>query len=168
MKDKINITKVRLRLSKNPNINIVYGSLSDELMKKNIKNPNIKDLRELIIQIRSAKLPDPKITGNAGSFFKNPQIIKTKFDELKSQFSDVPSFFDEKKLVKISAAWLIEKTGLKGKRIGDVGTHPDQPLVIVNYGNASGKEIFNFAMNIRTTVAEKFGIDLEPEVNIIG
>jgi UDP-N-acetylmuramate dehydrogenase len=165
---KIIITNIRLRLSKNPKINIAYGSLSGALMKKNIKNPNIKDLRELIIQIRSAKLPDPKITGNAGSIFKNPQIPKTKFDELKSLFSDVPSFIDEKKLVKISAAWLIEKAGLKGKRIGDVGTHPDQPLVIVNYGNASGKEIFNFAMNIRNVVAEKFGVDLEPEVNIIG
>lgn len=168
LKDKFIITNVRLRLLKNPIINISYGSISEELTNRNIENPGIKDLRELIIKIRSSKLPDPKITGNAGSFFKNPQIAKTKFENLKYLFPDVVSFKEENELIKISAAWLIEKAGLKGIRIGEVGAHSRQPLVIVNYGNATGKEIFNFAANIKSTVTEKFGIDLETEVNIIG
>lgn len=167
LKNKLIITNVRLRLSKNPLINSSYGSVSEELIKRDIKNPGIKDLREVIISIRSSKLPDPNIVGNAGSFFKNPYITKTKFDELKSLFTNVPTFSNEKKMFKISAAWLIEKAGLKGKRVGEIGTHPNQPLVIVNYGNSAGKEIFNFAMDIKNAVVEKFGIDLEPEVNII-
>lgn len=168
LKNKFIITNVRLRLLKNPVINFSYGSVSDELTKRNIRNPGINDLREVIISIRSSKLPDPKIIGNAGSFFKNPQITNTKYDELRDLFPNIPNFSNEKHNFKISAAWLIEKAGLKGKRIGEVGTHPNQPLVIVNYGNALGKEIFNFAMDIKDIVSDRFGIDLESEVNIIG
>ncbi|WP_337873160.1 UDP-N-acetylmuramate dehydrogenase [Ignavibacterium sp.] len=163
---KFIITKVTLRLKKNPEPTVNYGNVENELKKSGITDPTIADVSCIIRKIRTEKLPDPAKIGNAGSFFKNPFVDDVTFQKIKNDFPDVPSFRQEGK-VKIPAAWLIEKSGLKGFRKGDVGTYPNQPLVIVNYGNATGKEIYNFAMSIKQTVLEKFNIELEPEVNVI-
>jgi UDP-N-acetylmuramate dehydrogenase len=126
------------------------------------------DLRKVIISIRKQKLPDPAEFGNAGSFFKNPEIDQSHFQELQRGFPDLPSFPAEEGKTKIPAAWLIERAGWKNRRIGNVGTWPAQPLVIVNYGGATGQDILDFSKEIRMAVEQKFGIMLEPEVNIIG
>lgn len=160
------ITKVSLRLKKNPKLILNYGNVSNELKNEGIINPTIKDVSNIIRKIRTEKLPDPNQIGNAGSFFKNPFIDEATLQKIKNEFPDVPSFKQEDK-IKIPAAWLIEKSGLKGFRKENVGTYPNQPLVIVNYGKATGKEILEFAMFIKQTVRKKFNIDLEPEVNII-
>lgn len=166
LKNKFIITKVTLRLKKNSEPIVNYGNVENELKKSGITNPTIADVSNIIRKIRTEKLPDPAKIGNAGSFFKNPFVDDGTFQKIKNEFPDVPSFRQEGK-VKIPAAWLIEKSGLKGFRKGDVGTYPNQPLVIVNYGNATGKEIYDFAMYIKQTVLEKFNIELEPEVNVI-
>jgi UDP-N-acetylmuramate dehydrogenase len=121
----------------------------------------------VIEEIRRQRLPDPAKIGNAGSFFKNPEVSKDTFIKLKSEFIDVISFETDSEKVKISAGWLIEKSGWKGKRAGDVGTSTDHALVICNYGNATGAEILELAMRIKEEVANKFGITLEEEVNIL-
>lgn len=166
LKNKFIITKITLRLKKNPEPIVNYGNVENELRKSGITNPTIADVSNIIRKIRTEKLPDPAKIGNAGSFFKNPFVDDVTFQKIKNDFPDVPSFRQEGK-IKIPAAWLIEKSGLKGLRKGDVGTYPNQPLVIVNYGNAAGKEIYDFAMFIKQTVLEKFDIELEPEVNVI-
>ena len=166
LRDKFIITSVILRLSKNPVPVLNYGNVSNELSKSGIDKPTIKDVSNIIRKIRTEKLPDPNQIGNAGSFFKNPIIDENKFESIKEKYPDVPSFRQENK-IKIPAAWLIEKSGLKGYKKGNIGTYPNQPLVIVNYGKASGKEILEFAQLIQSTVFEKFQIQLEPEVNII-
>lgn len=166
LKNKFIITSVTLRLSKYPVPILNYGTVANELSKSGIDKPTIKDVSNIIRKIRTEKLPDPNHIGNAGSFFKNPVIDENKFGEIKEKYPDVPSFRQENK-IKIPAAWLIEKSGLKGFRKGNVGTYPNQPLVIVNYGTASGKEILEFAQLIQDTVSEKFQIQLEPEVNVI-
>lgn len=166
LKNKFIITSVTFRLSKNPVPVLNYGNVSNELSKSGIKNPTVKDVSNIIRKIRTEKLPDPNLIGNAGSFFKNPFVEEQMLLQIRKKFPDVPSFHQENK-IKIPAAWLIEKSGLKGFRKGNVGTYPNQPLVIVNYGNATGTEIIEFAMFIQKTVLEKFNIQLEPEVNII-
>jgi UDP-N-acetylmuramate dehydrogenase len=143
-----------------------YGNVGNELSKAGILKPNIKDVSNIIRKIRSEKLPDPAKIGNAGSFFKNPFVDEMTFQRIKTDYPDVPSFNQENK-IKIPAAWLIEKSGLKGFRKGNAGTYPNQPLVIVNYGEATGEEILELAKLIQKTVKEKFDIGLEPEVNII-
>ncbi len=160
------ITSVTLRLLKNPIPVLNYGNVLNELTKSGIHNPTIKDVSNIIRKIRTEKLPDPNQIGNAGSFFKNPVIDELTFQRIQSEYPDVPSYRQGNK-IKIPAAWLIEKSGLKGHRIGDVGTYTNQPLVIVNYGSASGAQILEFAMTIQKTVKDKFNIELEPEVNII-
>lgn len=166
LKNKFIITNVTLRLKKNPEPNVNYGNVKNELIKSGITNPTIADVSNIIRKIRTEKLPDPAKIGNAGSFFKNPFVDEVTFEKIKNEFLDVPSFKQEGK-IKIPAAWLIEKSGLKGFRKENVGTYPYQPLVIVNYGAATGKEILDFAMLISQTVKNKFNIELEPEVNII-
>ena len=160
------ITKVSFRLKKNPELILNYGNVLNELKKEGIINPTVREVSNIIRKIRTEKLPDPNQIGNAGSFFKNPFIDEVTFQKIKNEFPDVPSFKQEGK-IKIPAAWLIEKSGLKGLRKENVGTYPYQPLVIVNYGNATGKEILDFALLIRQTVKNRFNIELEPEVNII-
>jgi len=166
LKKNFIITKVLFRLKKNPELILNYGNVLTELNKEGISNPTIKDVSNIVRKIRTEKLPDPNQIGNAGSFFKNPFVDEATFQKIINEFPDVPSFKQEGK-IKIPAAWLIEKSGLKGFRKKNVGTYPNQPLVIVNYGNATGKEILDFAMFIRQTVKNKFDIELEPEVNII-
>ena len=168
LKGDVIVTKVTLRLTKsNHQIEKEYRSLQSYLDGKNIENPGIKDIYEAVIDIRSSKLPDPKAIGNAGSFFKNPVIRNEQFEDLQSRYEDMPFYKQNDDEIKIPAAWLIEKTGWKGQREGDVGTYENQALVIVNHGNASGTEIFEFSRKIQESVKEEFGIELVPEVNFV-
>ncbi|MCZ7604256.1 MAG: UDP-N-acetylmuramate dehydrogenase [Ignavibacteriales bacterium] len=167
LKGKFIVTKVNLILSKQKKINLTYGSLDSYLRSANIDEPNIQNIRDAVVFIRTSKLPDPKKLGNAGSFFKNPKVNVSELEVIKTNYPDIVAFPYDENVYKISAGWMIEKCGLKGKRVGDVGTHIDQALVIVNYGGASGSEILKFAKTIQQNVYDKFGIKLEPEVNII-
>jgi UDP-N-acetylmuramate dehydrogenase len=167
LKNKFIITSVRLKLSKHPKPNISYKSLNDYLSKKGVANPSIKDISSAVAEIRRSKLPDPAFVGNAGSFFKNPVVSEDSFRKLKAEYSDIVSFPSESEQIKISAGWLIEKCGWKGKRVGDVGTAPDHALVICNYGYSTGAEILEFVLRIKEEVANKFEIKLEEEVNIL-
>ncbi|WP_409028865.1 UDP-N-acetylmuramate dehydrogenase [Gracilimonas sediminicola] len=160
------IKGVKLRLQKLPKVNTSYRALSEKLEEKGMKSPSIKDISEAVIEIRKSKLPDPAEIGNTGSFFKNPVITKKQFEELQSQFPDIPSYPAGEK-VKVPAAWLIDQCGWKGKRFGDAGVHKMQALVIVNYGNATGEEIWNLAQKIQVSVKDRFGVSLAPEVNIV-
>jgi UDP-N-acetylmuramate dehydrogenase len=167
LKNKIIINSVRLKLSKNPEINLSYQEIMDEVQNQDIVNPSIKDVSELIAKIRNNKLPGPKEVKNAGSFFKNPVISIEKYENIGDIYPDLKSYPVDDDNVKIPAAWLIEKCGLKGKRKGSVGAHQNQPLVIINHGDATGKEVLEFAKMIRKSVEELFNISLEFEVNII-
>ena len=161
------ITSVKLKLLKNPELNSSYKILEDFLSEKKITNPTIKDISSAVASIRKNRLPDPSKIGNAGSFFKNPVIRKKEYSKLKSEFPEFVSFPSEGNLVKVSAGWLIEKCGWKGKRIGEVGTFSDHALIVCNFGKASGAEILEFTMRLKEEVANKFGIKLEEEVNIL-
>lgn len=167
LKNEFVITSVILKLSKNPKPNANYKALSDYLSNKKITSPSIKEIRNAVAEIRRSKLPDPADIGNAGSFFKNPSVSEGLVQKIKSEYPDLASFPSESGKIKISAGWLIEKSGWKGKRVGDVGTSPDHALIICNFGNASGAEILEFAMRIKEEVSNKFGIILEEEVNIL-
>ena len=155
------VTGIRLRLSKKERYSLEYGNIKEKLQGPPL---SLKGVREAIIAIRNEKLPDPKEYGNVGSFFMNPSVEKSLFDKLKSHYPDAPGYPLENGKVKIPAAWLIEQCGWKGKREGNVGVWPKQPLVLVNYGDATGQEIVALADAIRQSVAEKFGIDIVPEV----
>ncbi|MGP8215170.1 MAG: UDP-N-acetylmuramate dehydrogenase [Bacteroidia bacterium] len=162
------IIAVTLKLRKNPEkVNVSYGSVSKELESMGIANPAIADVSKAVIKIRSSKLPDPEKLGNAGSFFKNPVIPDSKFEKLKEKFPEMVSFPAQEGYTKLAAGWLIEQCGWKGKRIGDAGIHKDQALVLVNYGDATGKEIYDLSTKIIESVKEKFGVELEREVNMV-
>ena len=159
------ITHVAFRLKCNSEMKLNYGNV--EAAFQAARGTTAMDLRKVIISIREQKLPDPALYGNAGSFFKNPLVDRTFFKCLRVDYPDIPSYPDTDKQVKIPAAWLIEQAGWKGKRIGKVGTWPTQPLVIVNYGGASGQEILDFSEQLRSDVDKQFGIYLEREVNVV-
>lgn len=165
-KDQYVITSVLFELQKEPILNTSYGAISEVLGNKGILQPTIKDISDAVITIRKSKLPDPKEIGNAGSFFKNPVIDKIDYEGLKLEFPDIPGYVNHD-TVKIPAAWLIDQSGWKGFRDGNIGVHDKQPLVLVNFGGGKGAEIEQLAMKIRANVAEKFGIELEPEPRII-
>lgn len=165
LKNRFLITSVTFNLFKEHHFELGYGPVEKEFLKKPVQD--LASLRQTIIEIRESKLPDPVKTGNAGSFFKNPVIQSSKFKILQSRFPDIPSFSAGDDQIKIPAAWLIEQAGWKGVREGNTGTYPSQPLVIVNYGGASGQEIFLFARRIMDSVKEKFGLELEMEVNLV-
>ncbi|WP_299628067.1 UDP-N-acetylmuramate dehydrogenase [uncultured Tenacibaculum sp.] len=168
VKGKYIITSVSFKLTKKDHVlNTSYGAIETELASKNITNPTIKTVSDAVIAIRQSKLPDPKEIGNSGSFFKNPVISKSLFENLKEKFPNIPSYSVSDEEIKVPAGWLIEQSGFKGKRFGDYGVHEKQALVLVNYGNASGKDIYSLAQEIQTTIKENFGIDLEIEVNVI-
>ena len=168
LKNKYIISNVTFRLSKKDHqINFSYEPLRDNLIKKNISIPTINDISNSVIEIRSSKLPDPKIIGNCGSFFKNPIISKIDFKNLNQKEKNIPFFNISFNEIKIPAAWLIEKCGFKGLREGNTGTHNKHALIIINLGNATGKEIFDFSQKIKKAVLRKFNILLEEEVNII-
>ena len=162
------ITSVSFKLTKkNHNLNTSYGAIETELASKNIKNPSLKNISDAVIVIRKSKLPDPKEIGNSGSFFKNPVISEMLFLELQKEYPNIPSYIVSETEVKIPAGWLIEKAGFKGKRFGNYGVHEKQALVLVNYGNATGEEIYQLAKKIQETILKQFRISLEIEVNII-
>ncbi|WP_370899977.1 UDP-N-acetylmuramate dehydrogenase [Chryseobacterium gossypii] len=167
-KGKYVIVQVTFRLTKKHHIiKTEYGAIRSELEKSGIRHPSIQDVSRAVISIRQSKLPDPKDIGNAGSFFKNPTIPSAQFERLKLEFPDIQGYAGEE-MVKVPAGWLIEQCGWKGKQIGNVATHRLQSLVIINVtGSATGKEIFDFSSAIISSVKEKFGIELEREVNII-
>ena len=159
------ILNVTLQLTKNPICNINYGNIKEELLKMKVGNPRIQDVSKAVINIRSSKLPNPDEIGNAGSFFKNPVIAKTHFEELKTMYPEIPHFAATNG-VKIPAAWLIEKNNWKGFKEGDFGVHKNQALVLVNYNDANGNDILNLSTQIITSVQQTFNITLEREVNI--
>lgn len=161
------ITSVSFRLkTKIDKINTSYGAIESELVKMNISDPGIKDVSQAVINIRSSKLPNPKEIGNAGSFFKNPVISMEHFNQLILQFPELPNYPAENGK-KIAAGWLIEQSGWKGKTVDNHGVHTLQALVLVNYGGATGKQIYDLSSNIIKDVENKFGITLEREVNIL-
>jgi UDP-N-acetylmuramate dehydrogenase len=158
------IVSVIFKLNKKPVLKTKYADVEEEL--KSFSEKTVQTVREAIIRIRKRKLPDPKEFGNAGSFFKNPVIPVELYNRIKVDFPDIPHYPAHEGFVKIPAAWLIQTQGWKGRRDGNVGTYPTQPLVIVNYGQATGKEVFEFARSIQHSVKEKFQVKLEMEVNI--
>ena len=167
-KGKYIITNVTFKLTKNNHRTIIeYGSIKQELENSNIHHPSIKDISEVIIKIRESKLPNPNEIGNSGSFFKNPTIDNIEFEKFYKNFPTAPFYKLSEFEYKIPAGWLIEKSGFKGQRDGDAGVHKNQALVLVNHGNASGKEILELAEKIQTKVKQDFGILIEPEVNIV-
>ncbi len=147
--------------------NTSYGAIEQELEKMGVKELSIRAISQAVINIRSSKLPEPDKIGNAGSFFKNPSISNEKFLSLKNEFPGIAGYDNPDGSVKLAAAWLIEQCGWKGYRNGDAGVHANQALVLVNYGNATGNEIFDLSENILQSVNQKFGVLLEREVNII-
>jgi len=168
LKGEYIITSVNIQLTKNNhNLRVDYGAIKNELDSSKIVNPTIQDISKAVIAIRQSKLPDPKNIGNSGSFFKNPIISKVQFKKLLENFPKIPSYKISDEYVKVPAGWLIEKAGFKGKRFKDYGVHHKQALVLVNYGNASGNEIFQLAKLIQKTVKRLFDITIETEVNII-
>jgi len=166
-KDQFAILSVTFKLRKSPVFNTSYGAIEQELDKAGVKDLSVKAISDAVIRIRSAKLPDPAVIGNAGSFFKNPVISNHRFRSLKTGFPGIVGYPLEDGSAKLAAGWLIEQCGWKGFRKGDAGCHAKQALVLVNYGNASGKDIYDLSTAILESVNEKFGVQLEREVNII-
>ncbi len=168
LKGQYIITSVDLKLTKkNHKIKSDYGAIKEQLASFNVNHPSIQDISKAVIAIRQSKLPDPEKIGNSGSFFKNPVISTSKFQKLKALFPNIPHYIISESEVKIPAGWLIETAGFKGKRFGNYGVHEKQALVLVNYGNANGKDIYALAVLIKTTVKRLFEIDIEMEVNVI-
>ena len=166
LKGKYFISAVTFKLNKNRNEKTNYKALQEYLDKNKIKVNDVRDISNAVIAIRKSKLPDPKILGSAGSFFKNVFIDKSKLEELKKAFPEIPSF-EEDGMIKIPAGWLIESCGWKGVRVGNVGVHERQALVLVNYGGATGEEVKNLSQQIIQSVSDKFGLILSSEVNLI-
>jgi UDP-N-acetylmuramate dehydrogenase len=165
LKGKYLITKVYFKLSTKPKLCLEYGSLKDEINK--LGSTSLGNVRKIVISTRQYKLPDPEQICNAGSFFKNPVVNSPVADNLRLKHPKMPVFKNQSGCVKVAAGWLIEQCGWKGKRVGDAGVHDKQALVIVNHGNATGKELFDLSEQIKKSVAEKFGIILEREVEVI-
>lgn len=166
-KDQFVILNVTYRMDKTPQFNISYGAIKEELENMGVKDLSIRSISQAVINIRSSKLPDPNVIGNAGSFFKNPEVSEHEFHELKRSHPHAIGYNLDNGNVKLAAGWLIEQCGWKGFRRGDAGCHEKQALVLVNYGNASGKEIYDLSEEIKQSVKEKFNVELEREVNII-
>jgi UDP-N-acetylmuramate dehydrogenase len=165
LKGQFIVTSVIIRLSKKPVFNLSYNHLEKEVLKNGTMN--LENIRNTIIRIRESKLPDPKVLGNAGSFFMNPVVKRERYEALQLQYPDMPHYFVSEQEEKIPAGWLIEQCGWKGRTIGNVGVHAKQALVLINCGGAKGKEIAELAAMIQQSVAGRFGINLIPEVNFI-
>lgn len=166
LKGKCIVWSVTFKLNLQHKLNIDYGAISDELKREGITTPGIADVSRIVCNIRRSKLPDPEIMGNAGSFFKNPAISWQRAEQLKARFPEIIMYQQSNGLVKLAAGWLIEQCGWKGFREGDAGVHSKQALVLVNYGKATGKEILTLAGNIQRSVFDRYGVELEMEVNI--
>lgn len=167
LKNKFIITSVIFKLNKKAKFNTSYGAINAELEKMGVKELSIQAISKAVCNIRGSKLPNPAEIGNAGSFFKNPEVVKSKFEFLQMRFPNIVGYELSTKNVKLAAGWLIEQCGWKGKTIGEAGVHKLQALVLVNYGNAKGNEIFDLSQKIVDSVKNKFGVELEREVNII-
>lgn len=167
LKGKYLISDITLELSKRPIVNLSYNALKKEFQNQDLTKLKIQDVYNKVVQVREAKLPDPKVFGNAGSFFKNPVISAAQLESLVLEHPELIYFPHKPNQVKLAAAWLIDQCGWKGEKIGDAGVHKNQALVLVNYGNAKGAEIIALAENIKKSVIEKFGISLEFEINVI-
>ena len=165
LKGKVIITSVEFRLSKSPQPNLTYGDLSKEVEARG--GTSLRNIRDAVCAIRRSKLPDTAVLGNAGSFFKNPIVNKSIGEELKAQYDNMPIYPLSESKCKLAAGWLIDKAGLKGFRKGRVGVHDKQALVLVNLGGATGGEVIDLAHEVQLVVKEKFGIEIEPEVNIL-
>ncbi len=164
LKGQFLISSLCLQLSKNPNYNTSYGAIKEIIGNKVL---NLQNLSKAVIAIRRSKLPDPQLIGNAGSFFKNPIIPRSQYEELCQRYPNLPSYPTEQpEALKIPAGWLIEQAGWKGKRQGNAGVHHQQALVLVNYGQAKGTEILTLAQDIKADIWERFGVEITPEVNI--
>jgi len=167
-KGKYIIVAVTFKLTtKNHHLNSSYGAIQTALDAQGVTKPKLKEISDAVISIRNSKLPNPDNIGNSGSFFKNPVIAKSTFLSLQQQYSEMPFYKVSEQEIKIPAGWLIEQCGFKGKRIGNTGSHKNQALVLVNYGNATGEEIYALAKRIQKTIKERFTIDLEIEVNVL-
>ncbi len=167
LKGQYIITSVRFNLSKIPVFHTSYGAIQDTLREMGIGELSVKAISEAVCHIRRSKLPDPAQIGNAGSFFKNPEIPKAQFEALKAQYPGIPGYVTSPDFVKVPAGWLIEQCGWKGKVVGATGVHKMQALVLVNYGDAKGQEIKALAEEVQRSVQERFGIRLTPEVNFL-
>jgi len=166
-KEKYIITEITLKLSTIPKLNKEYGAIQFELERRNINSPTIQDISKVVSEIRQNKLPDPATIGNSGSFFKNPIVSTTQFELLKSTFSDIVYYPIQNDKIKLAAGWLIEQCGWKGRKVGNTGTWKNQALVLVNNGNATGLEVYEFSERIIESVYSKFGVLIEREVNIL-
>lgn len=166
-KDQYIITHVNFRLRKNPQFNVSYGAIQQTLTEMGIKDLSIKAISDAVCKIRMSKLPNPAEIGNAGSFFKNPEIPSSQLDKLKEKYPQIVFYPLDAQTVKIPAAWLIEQAGWKGHRREQIGVHTQQALVLVNYGGGNGLKIKQLAFDIQNSVEEKFGILLKPEVNFV-
>ncbi|WP_291558988.1 UDP-N-acetylmuramate dehydrogenase [Bacteroides sp.] len=166
MKGQYIVTHVTFRLRKSPEFHLSYGNISSELEKRNL-SPSLANIRDIIIEVRRSKLPEPEEFGNAGSFFMNPMVSIQKFKQLESEFPDIPHYPVDENTVKIPAGWMIDRCGWKGRNIGPAGVYHKQALVLVNLGGATGKDISCLADEIIKSVYEKFGVDIHPEVNYI-
>lgn len=166
LKGKYIVTHVQFRLSKTPAFHLDYGNIRSELEKLHCA-PTLQNVRNVIIQIRNSKLPDPQVQGNAGSFFMNPIIPRSQFETILSTYPSMPHYEVDQERVKIPAGWMIEQCGWKGKQSGRAGVHSKQALVLVNCGGATGQEIIALSEEIQQSVYQKFGIRISPEVNFI-
>jgi UDP-N-acetylmuramate dehydrogenase len=166
-KGKYIIASVVFKLNKKHKFNITYGAIQQTLEKNGIITPTVKAISDAVISIRESKLPNPKVLGNAGSFFKNPEIPVAQFEALKAEHPTIVGYPASAGHIKVAAGWLIEQCGWKGKVVGHAGSHKDQALVLVNYGGATGNEIWQLAMDIQASVQQKFGVTINPEVNVI-
>jgi UDP-N-acetylmuramate dehydrogenase len=167
LKGQYIITAVTFRLGKVAVFNTSYGAIQDTLKQMSVETPTLRSVSDAVIHIRRSKLPDPAEIGNAGSFFKNPEIPASQYETLKAEYPQIPGYVTSPEMVKVPAGWLIEQCGWKGKRIGDTGVHKNQALVLVNYGNARGNDIKALSEQVQQSVLEKFNIQLQAEVNFI-
>lgn len=167
LKNKVFILSVTLKLTKKPLFNTTYGAIQQTLEEMGVKELTVKAISDAVISIRRSKLPDPAVIGNAGSFFKNPEISTEKYLTLKEKYPDMPGYKVTDTITKVPAGWLIEQLGWKGKVVGHTGNHKQQALVLVNYGGATGNEVFAHAQNVIQSVFDTFGIQLVAEVNVI-
>ena len=165
LKGRVIITAVELELSRTPRPRLGYGDVEREVEARG--GATLRNIREAVCAIRRAKLPDPAVLGNAGSFFKNPVVEKAVAEDLLAEYPDMPHYPAPEGRVKLAAGWLIDRAGMKGHREGNVGVHERQALVLVNYGGATGGEVIAFAHRVRQRVRERFGIEIDTEVNIL-
>lgn len=167
LKDQYVIISVSYQLSKKPVINTTYGAIQSEIEVMGVSEITVDTVSQAVMNIRRSKLPDPKVLGNAGSFFKNPVVPREVLEQIAVNYPDVPHYPQENGEEKLAAGWLIEKAGWKGKRTGNCGVHDKQALVLVNYGGSTGREIFDLSTSIIEDIRAKFGVTLEREVNIL-